>query len=339
MNWFEQLTGFREESPEQVRQHLCVNQDRLRSNVNNREWCCGILETPTLAELRERARQTSHPRMAVKIHEVVANVQALHRNKKNTGAMFQVASQFNLLEMAHPDVTPEEGVGIYQHDCTQGPACAIAAGAGTIFRNYFAPVNGKIGQTSRNQIDCLEDISRRLGNVDHQLWDMVNGYAFPSHEGLDAINANLKTFSDTELDELRGLLRIGLHTNTQVTLRRRSHTVSQAYCSAMPVAYSGHLSEHWEPFATLILEAAYEACICAAMENAARTGNNRLYLTLLGGGVFGNPVEWILDAISRAISLYPDCGLDIAIVSHRRSKSSVQRLTQTLTSLIHDQIK
>ena len=339
MNWFEKLTGFREESPEQVRQHLCVNHDRLRSHLNDREWCYGTLEIPTLADLRERVHQTSHPRMAVKIREVVANVQDLHCNRRNTGAMFQVASQFNLLEMADPDVTPEDGVGIYQHDCTQGPACAIAAGAGTIFRNYFVPVNGKIGQTSRNQIDCLGDISIRLGNVDHQLWDMVNGYAFPSHEGLDAINAHLKTLSETELDALRGLLRIGLHTNTQVTLRRRSHTVSQAYCSAMPVAYSGHSPGHWEPFANLILEAAYEASICAAIDNAAHTGNNRLYLTLLGGGVFGNPMEWILDSISRAISLYPDCGLDIAIVSHRKSKSSVRRLTQTLTSLIHDRTK
>ena len=48
---------------------------------------------------------------------------------ENAGALFQVASQLNLLEMTGPEVTPEDGVTIYQDDRTQGPACAIAAGA------------------------------------------------------------------------------------------------------------------------------------------------------------------------------------------------------------------
>jgi len=37
-------------------------------------------------------------------------------------APFQVASQFNLLEMTGPSVTPEHGVARYAHDPTQGPA-------------------------------------------------------------------------------------------------------------------------------------------------------------------------------------------------------------------------
>lgn len=41
---------------------------------------------------------------------------------------------------------------------TQGPAYAIAAGAGTIYRNYLAVVNGQVGQSADTQIDCLADI-------------------------------------------------------------------------------------------------------------------------------------------------------------------------------------
>ena len=37
------------------------------------------------------------------------------------GALFQVASQFNLLEMVSPRVTPEDGVTRYQHDRTPDP--------------------------------------------------------------------------------------------------------------------------------------------------------------------------------------------------------------------------
>ena len=36
--------------------------------------------------------------------------------------------------------------------------CTVAAGAGTIFRNYFAPVDGQPGQREDRQIDCLREI-------------------------------------------------------------------------------------------------------------------------------------------------------------------------------------
>lgn len=63
-------------------------------------------------------------------------------------ASFQVASQFNLLEIVGPGITLEDGVTRYSGDRTQRPACAIAAGARTIYRNYFVPVGGCLGQTT-----------------------------------------------------------------------------------------------------------------------------------------------------------------------------------------------
>ncbi len=62
----------------------------------------------------------------------------MHGRPEYSGALFQVASQFNLLKMIGPSVTPEDGVTRYESDRTQGPACAIAAGAATIYGNYFA---------------------------------------------------------------------------------------------------------------------------------------------------------------------------------------------------------
>jgi len=41
--------------------------------------------------------------------------------------------------------------------------CAVAAGAGTIFRNYFVPVDGLTGQREDRQIDCLREIGVALG--------------------------------------------------------------------------------------------------------------------------------------------------------------------------------
>lgn len=76
---------------------------------------------------------------------VRADVRQLQPDSRQAGALFQVASQFNLLEMVGPAVSPEDGVTRYGLDATQGPACAIASGAGTTYRNYFAHVQGRVG--------------------------------------------------------------------------------------------------------------------------------------------------------------------------------------------------
>ncbi|MBK6429448.1 hypothetical protein [Candidatus Amarolinea dominans] len=324
--WFERLTGFPEVSPHQVREKIAVDGKMLISHVNGRAMVHGQLETPTLGELRERVHASGYQSGKMSVREIVANVQQLHTEVANAGALFQVASQFNLLEMVSPDVTPERGVGIYDHDHTQGPACAIAAGAGTIYRNYFAMVNGQIGQSASNQIDCLADVGAALGNTAGRLWEMRNGYALASQRGLAEITHRLQASSERELDELRQLLRIGLQWNTQVTLDKAKHTVSQAYCSALPVTYSTHPAPLWAAFARLILEAAYEATICAGILNALSSGNKSVFLTLLGGGAFGNTTEWIMSAIQRALNLNRYADLDVAIVSYGASNPQVQQL-------------
>jgi len=186
--WFEGLTGFREQHPEQVRANLFVDGETMVSRVNSSSMRHGQLETPPLAELRAEMQSADLPKGSLILSEVVADVQALHADATNGGALFQVASQFNLLEMVHPAVTPERGVGIYEQDLTQGPACAIACGAGTIYRNYFAEVNGRTGQSADNQIDCLHDLGIALGNTEGQLWTMQNGYALATAEGLATIS-------------------------------------------------------------------------------------------------------------------------------------------------------
>ncbi len=324
--WFETLTGFPEDSPQQVRENITVDGQFLKSNISGRVMVCGQLETPSLAELRELVHSSGYEVGKISVREVVANVQHLHTNESYADSLFQVASQFNLLEMVSPNITPERGVGIYENDRTQGPACAVAAGAGTIYRNYFAPVNGQIGQSVKNQIDCLADIGAALGNSENCLWKMRNGYALASHSGLVEISNRLRASNESDLDRLRQLLRIGIQWGTQVTLNDSKHTVSQAYCSALPVAYSPHASNLWQEFARLILEASYEATLCTAILNSTRNGNNKLFLTLLGGGAFGNETDWIIGGIQRALNLYRHIDLDVAIVSYGASKQYVQQL-------------
>jgi hypothetical protein len=51
-----------------------------------------------------------------------------------------------------------------------------------------------------------------------------------------------------------------------------------------------------------------------------------LFLTLLGGGAFGNEIDWILGGIQRALNLYKHVDLDVAIVSYGSSNPDVQQL-------------
>jgi len=331
MDWFEKLTGFGEKSPQQVRNNLVIDDGKVKSLVNGKTWVAGQLETPSLGELRQRVIDADVKSGKLFLREVVGNVQTLHIDSANAGALFQVASQFNLLEMVAPSRTPEEGVGIYDRDRTQGPACAIAAGAGTIYRNYLMPVDGQIGQSTASQIDCLADLRKAWGNSQNNLWQMKNGYALVSHKGLTEVSQQLQASSEAECDRFRQLLRIGIQWQTQVTLQDCQHQVSQAYCSALPVAYSPLPAKLWSEFARLVLEASYEATICTAILNAQANNNNQLFLTLLGGGAFGNKTSWIMESIARALKLYKNIDLDVAIVSYGSSKPFVQNLVESFS--------
>ena len=260
------------------------------------------------------------------VEEVVGDVQKLHAEPECDGALFQVASQFNLLEMVGPSVPPEHGVGIYENDRTQGPACAIACGAATILRNYFADVDGHRGQTSNRQIDCLRDLGDAMGNGNGGLWEMKNGYALATESGLRTVAAILERSDESMVDQLRSKLRVGIQWEAGVTVGGSPNIVSQAFCSAVPVAYSHLPSSLWEPLARLVLEAAYEATLRGALLNRRRTGSGLVYLTLLGGGAFGNRAEWIVSAIERSLKCVKGNGLEVRIVSYGSPTPEIQHL-------------
>jgi len=218
--------------------------------------------------------------------------------------------------MANPRVTPDSGVTIYEWDHTQGPACALACPAATVFRNYLVNEKGQGGDGK--QIDGLEDVAKVLGE-DNKYWQLMNGYAFPtSAEKFRELNGRLR--SDKELRaKALAALKIGVHWSTEVERQSETepHKVCQLYCSAVPISYSRLDASRWAEFASLVLHAAYESSFLAASIIAAEQKRRvPLYLTLLGGGVFGNPISWIVDAIKTAIKKYATDPIDVRIVHY-----------------------
>ena len=333
-DWFERLFGFEEQSPAQVHTHLEVDGTTLRSRSNGASYEIGVLETPSLAELRTQAGESATaqspaipaPKSPIQVRNVVGEAGALHADSRNAGALFQVASQFNLLEMVSPDIFPEDGVTRYAYDHTQGPACAIAAGAATVYRNYFAMVDGKEGQDTGRQIDCLRDVHEALAPDGQPLWAMRNGYALPTASTLTHFKRRFAELDEYRRDAVRAALRIGIHRDVEVTGSRSRHLVSQAFCSALPLSYSSASSPEWASFARLVLEAAYESTLLAAVDNARRIPGAPVYLTQLGGGAFGNRTAWIVAAMERAFHLLADSGLDVRIVHYSGIRDRFRRL-------------
>lgn len=321
--WFKQLTGFDEESPKNVMENITISGNTLISRVNSRKFSFGKLEISTLAELKKQNLKISNYKERIQVKEIVADVQKLHCRLENSNSLFQAASQFNLLEMVNPSITPDQGIDRYEFDRTQGPACAISCGAGTIYRNYFTAVNGQIGQTANNQINCLDLIGNALNNDKLNLWTMQNGYALFNQKGLLAINKKIAHLSETGREKLKEKLKTGIQWDTEVTLSDTKHKVSQIYCSALPVAYSDIESSYWEPFARIILEATYESTLYAGILNMLNNNSNKVFLTLIGGGAFGNEEHWILDSLQKTIRKFKNVPLDIKIVSYGRSNPNL----------------
>ena len=348
MNWFEHLTGFRETDYATTRSQLEVNGDQLRSRVNGKCYGIGSLELVSLGELRQRVSSHAHQPAQLQVRVVEGDVRGLHQNTEYAGALFQVASQFNLLEMVGPDITPEHGVTRYAYDPTQGPACAIAAGAATIYRNYFAPLGptqSTQGQTQKHQLDGLADLGAALGQSLGQpvknFWKMRNGYALCRQEGLEAISAHLALATPDALDALRCHLRIGLHSDIEVTDEKYHSSppslprplVSQAFCSALPVAYNSRVPlKAWTALACLVLQAAYEATLWAGVLNQQRGKSNIVLLTSLGGGAFGNADEWIHAAMRRALEQVVGYDLDVRLVSYGEPSSELKQIVQAFQS-------
>ena len=92
------------------------------------------------------------------------------------------------------------------------------------------------------------------------------------------------------------------------------------YASALPVAYAHSArAADWEPFARLVLRAAYEATLAVGAIKAIGAGGGErvaVFLTSLGGGAFGNRREWIVDALKGALETHRDSPLDVTLVHY-----------------------
>ena len=103
MDWFERLTGFVETDYTSTRAKLKVRSGKLTSLVNGMSYRTGLLELASLSDLRNQVRSAHAEPGRLRVSLISGDVRDMHWNRAFAGALFQVASQFNLLEMIGPN--------------------------------------------------------------------------------------------------------------------------------------------------------------------------------------------------------------------------------------------
>jgi len=211
------------------------------------------------------------------------------------GTLFQVASQFNCLEAPGPRLVP---VKWYVTDPTQGPRASVSAFPATLLRHYAAP--GPDGKRF-TQVDGAPQIDLLADVCDPAVARVQNGYLGAAVTDPKALVSALETRFDA--------IRVGVHDAAQVVLGYNwygavegsaQRRIGQVFTSTVAGGVYGGaaLGPHvFEATCQTLLRAAYLGTLLAA----ASLGRDRVVLTLIGGGVFGNPIELIWDSIQWAL--------------------------------------
>ena len=329
-NWFNLIYGF-DETVERCNANLSVvldanNIPRIKSSCSKKSYRSGLFSTPTIEELRNKSiellnkSRTNISATTTYSHVVIDDVLEMHH--KYPRSTFQVASQFNCLEFVSPELT-------------QGPACSLACASGTIYRNYFAvpPTNsfGIIGQSQNSQFNLLDNLERMIDNSNNNYWHVNNGYINSKRKSLAHLNKNIQSCN---IDNFIKNIKVGVHDDVGVVFSSRYEPidedlyVTQVYCSAVSCNYTSIPRKTWQPIAEIILQSQYEGAIWSAVLNHLRGGTNKLFLTFIGGGVFGNKNKWIGRSISRALNIATkyDTGLDIIICHYKYINEEIKNI-------------
>lgn len=285
----------------------------------------GRFEVPRICELRSRAltarERAGRPSCRATLWILdgaspITDIGAL-QGSAAPGSLFQVASQFNCLESPGRFVAD---VAHYFHDPTQGPRASISAFPGTLLRHYAAPgLDGKrfVQSTEGPQLNLLGDV------CDPAVARVHSGY-LRSQEIFDPA-----AFART-LESHFEAIRIGLHEDIEVVLGADwlgevagapFRTVSQAFTSTIAAGMYGELDDNNAVFGTICRQL-QRAAYLGTLLGAASLGMDRVVLTLIGGGVFANPLPVIWEAILWASDAMASLlHRDLAIIVNGRNLS------------------
>lgn len=196
--------------------------------------------------------------------------------KSDKPVMFQVASNFNCHENASPQTNLFSGYYLtnLMEDSTQGPSASAGAGAGAIIRlNYH----------HKYPIQLLKYTDAHV----------VNGKLVGIGKDLEInkIQIGLQTDITSNYDRSEFGRCIFYSDNSPI--------IDQVFTSTIALS-KGCCNINQLNASNVLLHAAYSGTYLAAITR----GTKKLVLTMIGGGVFNNPIDQILDSMIHAHIAY-----------------------------------
>ena len=341
--FFKDLTGLFESDFQQDRLARTCLVDlatgRLQNRSSGRSYQTGRFRVVTLRQLRAetQGQRGSQPgkfsvffasQPSRESHYRRIDVGALQADPQNQRALFQVASNFNALELCSPsDKYQMEHLEQYIFDNTQGPNASISAAAALVLRHYYAfaaegvPIDEWPQKFSGRQLELLGQTGLPV----------KNGYLVLTPETVtkELDPQDVAVCLHEEAEVTFGLVRQDEHEVVQ-----RPQFVDQVFTATVDLAGANaklaqsHPQE-LERIGRALLRAAYEGTLrCAQLR-----GNKQVFLTLIGGGVFANPPKWISDTLLALKDLIVDSGIDVQLNLYRTTPSG-QSWTRPLTELV-----
>lgn len=279
-----------------------------------RRYAAGTFTTPTLGELRARLRSRPHGTGRLTLSALtgahpLSDIGTL-QGTAGEGELFQVASQFDCLEAPDACVVP---VHEYLHDYTQGPRASVSAFPGIFLRHYQAPAGdgSRFVQTEARCLNLLQDV------FDDTIARVHCGY-------LQASEIRDKAAFANALEQRFDHARVGVHDDIEVVFGHDwsgpvvgHDRIAQVLTSTIALGGYGRDDGSIELASARrqLLRVAYLGTLLAA----ADLGKSTVLLTLIGGGVFGNPLGDIWDAIHWAADeTAPLLEKDLAVVVNSR---------------------
>jgi hypothetical protein len=286
--------------------------------VGEYSWAAGRFETPSIAELRQRAKRAgaSGGRLRLWVLDGAApatDVGGLQATAA-PGSLFQAASQFNCLESTEPYVTP---VVEYFRDRTQGPRASISAFPATLLRHYAAPRGdgNRFVQTDADQLNLL------AGVFGPDVARVQSGYLM-AHNVRDpaalvaALTANFESICVGVHEQAQVVLGYDFEGSVTESAKRRIAQVFTSTVVGGGYGGTGLGDAEFEGACRQLLRAAYLGTLLAAVA----LGQRLAVLTLVGGGVFGNPIPLIWDAICwAAAETEPLLARDLDVIVNGRN--------------------
>lgn len=269
------------------------------------------------------------PKAPIPINCVRNDVMALIADPSNQGAFFLLPSQLNGAEYV-TNSRPTEKVAAYVWDNTGGPAGQLSGHPGIA---QFILDNAENSNRVNSGINSVKEFLPCV-NLD-----------IPSASPLQNVNGYLKVQpqylenAEEFLERMRlnlQLIRVPAMLNVQASgllpgrrqFSNNQHTVNLIYGSGVPVGtYGNDYSQFVQEVAFHIVVSQYYGGI----KLAASRGAKRIFLMLLGAGVFNMAVPTVLKAIDLAVDLlYADESvrqgleaLDITVLTYASFETQV----------------